>query len=60
MEKFHRGCGYIGGVCEGLGNYFNIDPLIIRLIFAVGHHISPVFLMLYIFIWLFTDEEEWI
>lgn len=23
MEKFHRGYEYIGGVCDGLGNYFN-------------------------------------
>ena len=25
----------IGGVCGGLGEYFDIDPLIIRIIFAV-------------------------
>ena len=25
--------GILGGVCEGLGNYFDIDPIIFRLIF---------------------------
>lgn len=25
----------IGGVCSGLGNYFNIDPVIVRIIFIV-------------------------
>lgn len=60
MKKFHRGYGYIGGVCKGLGNYFNIDPILIRIIFAVGFYISPIVLMLYIFIWMFTDEDEWI
>ena len=25
--------GIIGGVCEGLGEYFNIDPILFRLIF---------------------------
>lgn len=60
MRKFHRGYGYIGGVCAGLGDYFNIDPILVRLIFAVGFYISPIVLMLYIFIWIFTDEEDWI
>ena len=60
MRKFHRGYGYIGGVCDGLGDYFNIDPILIRSIFAVGFYISPMVLMLYIFIWMFTDEEDWI
>jgi len=25
----------LGGVCAGLGNYFNIDPTIVRLIFVL-------------------------
>ena len=26
--------GMLGGVCAGLGEYFNIDPTIVRLIFV--------------------------
>ncbi len=26
----------IGGVCGGLGEYFNIDPTLVRLLFIVG------------------------
>ena len=35
MKKLKRNSreGIIAGVCEGLGEYFNIDPIIIRLLF---------------------------
>jgi phage shock protein PspC (stress-responsive transcriptional regulator) len=42
----------IGGVCSGLGNYFNIDPIWMRLIF-VGLfflHLSGV--LIYIILWI--------
>ena len=26
----------IGGVCGGIGEYFNIDPTLIRLLFVIG------------------------
>ena len=31
MRKFHRGYGYIGGVCDGLGQYFDIDSKCIEI-----------------------------
>lgn len=36
-KKLYRNMSnkWIGGVCSGLGDYFNIDPVIIRLIFVV-------------------------
>ena len=35
MRKVKRDSynGILGGVCEGLGEYFSIDPVIIRLMF---------------------------
>ena len=41
------------GVCGGLGNYFDVDPKIIRIIFAIGTFISfgtgiLVYLILYL------------
>jgi len=46
----------IGGVCGGLGDYFGIDPVLIRIffvlsVFAVG--ISP---FVYVLLWLIMPE----
>jgi phage shock protein C len=42
----------IGGVCSGLGSYFDIDPVIIRLIFATCFLIAGIGLMVYIVAWI--------
>ncbi|MEE2953911.1 MAG: PspC domain-containing protein, partial [Bacteroidota bacterium] len=36
MKKITRGNGRIGGVCEGLGDYFEVDPVLFRLLFIVA------------------------
>ena len=38
MRRLYRDSlnGLIGGVCEGLGEYFSIDPIIFRLIFIAS------------------------
>jgi len=37
MKRLYRRTkdGKLGGVCVGLGDYFNIDPVIIRLAFIL-------------------------
>lgn len=35
MNRLLRGEGRIGGVCEGFGNYFGVDPVLFRLLFIV-------------------------
>ncbi|MEE8478606.1 MAG: PspC domain-containing protein [Candidatus Neomarinimicrobiota bacterium] len=37
MKRLYRNLNEakIGGVCAGIGNYFNIDPVIIRLTFLL-------------------------
>ncbi len=37
MKRLYRNKseGKLGGVCAGLGDYFNIDPVIIRLAFLL-------------------------
>jgi phage shock protein PspC (stress-responsive transcriptional regulator) len=42
----------LGGVCAGLGNYFNTDPLWIRLIFAVLTFAYGITFFVYIIMWL--------
>ena len=34
--KLYRGDGILGGVCKGIADYFDIDPMIVRLAFVVG------------------------
>lgn len=46
----------IAGVCGGLGEYFNIDPTLIRIAFLVGLLIAGGGLLLYLIIWLATPE----
>lgn len=48
--------GKIGGVCGGIAKYFGIDPLIVRLVFAVGTIVGfGSFLLIYLAIWLLAD-----
>ncbi len=42
----------IGGVCTGLGEYFNLDPVLIRLLFVVFLILNGVGLLAYIILWI--------
>jgi phage shock protein PspC (stress-responsive transcriptional regulator) len=42
----------IGGVCAGLGNYFSMDPLWVRLIFALLFFFYGLTFFVYIIMWL--------
>ena len=53
-----RSGAILGGVCGGLGDYFNIDSNIIRLVFAVLTFINGVGLLLYLAVWLIVPREE--
>ncbi len=41
----------LGGVCSGIANYFNIDPTILRILFAILFFSGWVFI-LYIVLWI--------
>ncbi len=48
----------IAGVCAGLGNYFNIDPTVVRLLFVLGFFLTgPAILLAYLIIAVITPEE---
>jgi phage shock protein PspC (stress-responsive transcriptional regulator) len=48
----------IGGVCSGIGAYFNLDPIWVRLIFILLM-LAPGFgLLLYIILWLVVPEAR--
>lgn len=57
-KRYFRTGGYIGGVCEGLGIYFDIDPVLIRFLFIV---LSPLWCctaIIYVLIMLSSDDYE--
>ena len=47
----------IGGVCSGLGKYFGIEPLLIRILWVVAIFGYGVGLLLYLILWLVLPEE---
>ncbi len=60
-RKLHRDKNrkMLGGVCSGLGNYFNIDPVWPRILFALLFFgTSGVFLLIYIVLWIVLPETE--
>ena len=58
MEKrFKRKRSKIAGVCEGLGEYFDMDPVLFRAMFLVGAFLGTIGIWIYIFIWILTTEE---
>ena len=42
----------IGGVCSGISNYFNIDPIILRVIFAIAFFVYGSGFLLYLILWI--------
>ncbi len=42
----------IGGVCAGLGDYFNVDKVLIRLLWTLAVVIGGVGLIAYLIAWI--------
>lgn len=46
----------IAGVCGGIANYMNVDPLIVRIVFAIGAVAGfGSFILIYLLIWLLAN-----
>ncbi|MBI3018808.1 MAG: PspC domain-containing protein [Deltaproteobacteria bacterium] len=48
----------IAGVCGGLGEYFQIDPVIFRLAFIVAVLALGMGILLYIILWISVPSEK--
>ena len=49
----------IAGVCEGIGDYFNIDPTLIKLGWIIGTLISfGTGIFIYIVAWIIIPEKK--
>lgn len=59
-KKFYRSSTdrVIAGVCGGIGEYFQIDPLIIRLIFVLLLIFGGGGLLIYIILWIIMPERD--
>ena len=47
----------IGGVCGGLGNYLNIDPVIVRILFVLLAVFGGSGVLVYIILWIVIPEQ---
>lgn len=48
-----------GGVCGGLGDYFSMDPVIFRALFAVAFFAGGGGLLVYIVLWIITPRQPY-
>ena len=61
MKRLYRSKNdrMLGGVCAGLGENFDIDPTVIRLVWAVITVLSiGTGVLVYIIAWILIPEEE--
>jgi phage shock protein PspC (stress-responsive transcriptional regulator) len=58
VKKLHRvyGSKKIAGVCAGLGEYFDLDPLLFRLLFVISVFFGGVGLIVYVLLWIMVPE----
>ncbi len=48
----------LGGVCAGIGNYFEVDPVVVRLLWVIVTLFSlGLGLLAYIIAWIIVPEE---
>ena len=45
----------VAGVCSGLGEYFHIDPLLVRIVFVILALANGIGVLLYLVLWLLMD-----
>ncbi len=48
----------IAGICGGLGEYFNTDPIIFRILFVLAILFGGGGLLVYIILWIAVPEEK--
>ena len=54
--RLDKHCGKVFGVCAGIGNYFGIDPLLVRIGFVLGTLLGfGSFILIYLAIALIAD-----
>ena len=49
---------FIGGVCSGIASYFNIDPVVVRLLFAILAFATGLGFLAYIILWIVLPPKD--
>lgn len=59
VKRLHRSKRerILAGVCGGLGEYFNIDPTLVRVLFILFALVVGGGILLYIILWIIIPEE---
>lgn len=50
----------LGGVCGGLAEYFDIDPTLVRILFAISVTFGGTGILAYIILWIVVPEQPFI
>ncbi len=61
MEKrLHRSSRdrILGGVCAGLGEYFDIDPVLVRVVFVLLALAQGIGFLIYVILWIVMPKES--
>ena len=53
-SRFNR---YIAGVCGGIGEYFEIDAMVVRMLFLFALMIGGSAILVYLVMWVVVPEE---
>ncbi len=48
----------VAGVCGGLAEYFNIDPVLVRIAFVIVSFFDGVGILAYIILWAFVSKKS--
>lgn len=59
-KKLHRSESekIIGGVCGGIGEYFDLDPVIIRILFLIAFFSAGAGFLAYIIMWIIVPGKD--
>ena len=51
----------LAGICGGLANYLDVDPTIVRLVFALATFFTVVFpvIFIYLIMWIVVPKEHY-
>ena len=51
--------GVLGGVCSGIGDYFEVDPVLIRLAFVFSFFFAGGGVLVYLIAWVIIPKEPY-
>jgi len=58
MKKLYRSeSPTIGGVCGGIGHYFNIDETLIKILFVILMFTPFPIILTYLLLWIIIPKE---